>query len=132
MLPLLTSNTDATHPSQLSAFKSPDVATVESILAESKAEKGAINKKKKKDADPVLLQINTRADAIDKCKRRNKMVQAIIGAKEGLADALRQKVGERIVDTIIKTADGSFQFSKYEILKLNMVRWACPASHPHL
>ena len=107
MLPLLTLSTNAMNPSTLSGIRSTDVATVESVLAESKAEADAINKKKIRDTDDVLPQIATRADAIDEANRRNENIQAIIGAKEGLAEALSVKVGARIINAIVKSADGS-------------------------
>ena len=103
---LLRSSTDPTTPSMLSAIKTTDVATIESILAESKAEADAKNAAKGAgDADFAPL-IATLADARDEVDRRNEMFQSVIGAKEGLAEALALKVGDRIVDAVTKTTDG--------------------------
>ena len=101
---LLTSSTDATNPSELSAILSTQVATVDTVLAKSKAEADAKNQGKKPEehVDPLITDHGA---AVDECARLNAMMQSVVGAKEGLAEGLLLKVGERIIGPITKTAD---------------------------
>ena len=99
---LLRSSTNATNPSMLFAIKTTDVVTIESIIDESKAEADAKNAAKGASEADVAPLITTLVDARDEVNRRNEMFQSVIGAKEGLAEALALKVGNRIVDAVTK------------------------------
>ena len=48
--------------------------------------------------------ITTRADAQDEADRRNYAIQAAIGAKQGAADAITNKVGTDITDSVLRYA----------------------------
>jgi hypothetical protein len=54
----------------------------------------------------VSPSITTRSDA-QEADRINLLNQAVIGAKDGAAEAITNKVGSDITDTMLKTADGS-------------------------
>ncbi len=90
---LLRSANDPTNPSRISAIKSTNVATADSILDESTKEAAAANDGKKTGEPPVLPKISSRADANDEADRFNEQVQAIIGTKETIAKALTAKFG---------------------------------------
>ena len=104
MARLLVSSTDATNPSRLSAIKSTDVATVNSILAQSAAAAKAKSASSGKEVPPLIA---TRPDATDAADRANLTTQAVIGAKEGVAEALVEMLGRRITDAVLRTADGT-------------------------
>ena len=107
MARLLVSSKDAKHPSKLSAIKSTDSATANTILAQSRAEADAKAKQAKKDPSSVTPLINTRPDANEAADRANLTTQAVIGAKEGVAEALVAMLGRRITDAVLRTDDGS-------------------------
>ena len=67
---------------------------------------GSKNAAKGADDAAFAPLITNLADARDEVDRRNEMFQSVIGAKEGLAEALALKVGDRIVDAVTKTTDG--------------------------
>ena len=100
---LLTSSKDATNPSAVAAITSVDVATVDTVLAESIATAKAATTEDK-IVQPVII---TQADANEAADRLNQMRQAVIGAKEGATDAIVKKVGTAITDNVLRTSDGT-------------------------
>ena len=49
----------------------------------------------------------------------NQLTQAIIGAKEGATTAIREKVGDAIANTVLRTADGVDKgIDEYELHEL--------------
>ena len=68
----------------------------------------------KKEADDELAQkgitvspkITLRSDAQEEADRRNIINQALIGAKEGVVEALTTFVGPNITDAVLQQANG--------------------------
>jgi hypothetical protein len=69
----------------------------------------------------VHRKITSRADAQEEAERLNTNNQALIGAKEGVVEALTTFVGTDITDTILRRADGDFKgldkYTLHELLK---------------
>jgi hypothetical protein len=69
----------------------------------------------------VHPKITSRADAQEEAKRLNTNNQALIGAKEGVVEALTMFVGTDITETILRQADGDFkgmdEYTLHELLK---------------
>ncbi len=86
-----------TPGSKLEKIKTTSHATLQSILAQSKAEA---------EADPANREntptITEAADAQDKADRYNTYVQAALGAKQGVADAIAAQVGESIINPVLR------------------------------
>lgn len=119
MRDLARSSTADPNPSKLSALKTTDVATADTILATSKIEAEAINASKDAKAAAVAPKITTRADANDEAERFNEMVQAVMGAKEGIAEAFTEMLGRRITDPILRTDDGTHKsLDEWEVHEL--------------
>jgi len=121
---LLRSSTDTANPSKISAIKSTDVATIATIIRDSSADAKAAKAASGID-EPDEPTIVTRADAMDAADRANQMTQAVIGAKEGTAAAITAKVGERVTDAVLRTADGMDyksidEFELYELVTAAM------------
>ena len=121
---LLRSSTDAANPSKISAIKSTDVATIASIIRDASAAAKASKTASGSD-EPDEPTIVTRADAMDAADRANQMTQAVIGAKEGTAAAITAKVGARVTDAVLRTADGMDyksidEFELYELVTAAM------------
>ena len=89
--------------SAISAIKSTDIATINSIIKKSNA-----RTKQKSTVDYVVPPtIATRQGAQNEADRANQAAQAIVGSKEGFTEAITAKAGSAITDPIINTADGS-------------------------
>ena len=107
MAALLRASDDATNPSELAAIKSTDVETVESVLAKSKADADRKNKAKKKDDPEVEPIVKSFSEAVDAADRANEHIQAVVGAKEGAAEAIVQLLGRQATDAILRTPEGA-------------------------
>ncbi len=120
MSALLRSSTDPTNPSALSKIKSTDAANISTVLEASIAEAKAKQAASKDPTAHVEADITTRADAVDAADRQNQLNQAVIGAKEGWTEAIVTKVGKRVTDTVLRTADGTDYKSvdEYELCEL--------------
>ena len=81
------------------AIRSMDNVTVETVLAESKAATLSIS-------PATLPTITTRQDAQEAADRQNIRNQAVIGAKEGTAAAITEKVGSDVTDLTLRSSDG--------------------------
>ena len=92
-----------TKTSDLAKITTTSVATIQSVLNEAAAKARAASTL----THTVSPSITTRSDAQEEADRINLLNQAVIGAKEGAAEAITNKVGSDITDTILKTADGS-------------------------
>eukprot|EP00956_Cyclotella_meneghiniana_P040226 scaffold189832_cov70-Cyclotella_meneghiniana.AAC.1 len=89
------------------------------VLKQSAKEAAALAKQTGVDEK---AQIDTRADAQDEADRRNYAIQAAIGAKEGAAEAITNKVGSDITDSVLRNADGNDnksvdEYTLYEVLQ---------------
>ena len=66
------------------------------------------------------LLIITRTDAMDGNDRKNQLIQAVIGAKEGATATITRKVGARVTNAILHTADDTDfkSINEYELHEL--------------
>ena len=91
-------------------------ATAADVLRTSKKE--ADNKLAQKGVT-VTPKITLRSDVPDKADRRNIINQALIGAKEGVVEALTTFVGTDITDMVIRRANGNYKgLDKYTLQEL--------------
>jgi len=88
---------------EIASIKATSVATAKSVLDDAKAVAAAAST----SSSIVPPAIDSRADAQDEADRINLINQAVIGAKEGAAEAITAKVGSDVTDAVLKTADGS-------------------------
>jgi len=92
---------------------------------------GSVLKSAKKQADElstttgktVLPTFNTQTEAQEEADRLNVINQSVIGAKEGVVEAVLKLVGSDITDAILRTPDGSDHksindFTLYEVMKV--------------
>ena len=103
----------------LTKLKSTDMYDAASVLKQSARDAAALARQSGIDEKP---QITTRADAQDEADRRNYAIQAAIGAKEGAAEAITNKVGSDITDSVLRNADGNDnksvdEYTLYEVLQ---------------
>ena len=73
----------------------------------------------------ILPSITSRAEAQEEADQLNVINQLVIGAKEGVVEAITKLVGSNVIDTILRTADGSNHksinnFALFEVMKLAM------------
>ncbi len=91
---------------------------------------GSVLKSAKKCADElstttgktILPTFTTQTEAQEEANRLNVINQSIIGAKEGVVEAVSKLVGSDITDAILQTADGSDfksfnDYTLYEVMK---------------
>lgn len=88
---------------EIASIKATSVATAKSVLDDAKAIAAAAST----GSSIVPPAIDSRADAQDEADRINLINQAVIGAKEGAAEAITAKVGSDVTDAVLKNADGS-------------------------
>jgi len=74
----------------------------------------------------VLPTFTTRMEAQEEADRLNVINQSVIGAKEGIVEAVSKLVGSDITDAILRTPDGSNHksidgFTLYEVMKVAIV-----------
>ncbi len=75
----------------------------------------------------ILPTFTTRTEAQEEADRLNFINQSIIGAKEGVVEAVSKLVGSNITDAILRTADGrDFKsiddYTLYEVMKVAIDR----------
>ena len=92
---------DATNA--LNSIKSTDLVDANTILKEAKKEAAILSKQTGLTEKPAF---ETRSDAQEEADRRNFAYQAAIGAKEGAAEAITEKVGSDITDSVLRNTDG--------------------------
>ena len=67
----------------------------------------------------VTPKITLRSDAQDEVNRRNIINQALIGAKEGVMEALTTFLGTDITNMVLRQADGNYKsLDKYTLQEL--------------
>jgi hypothetical protein len=91
-------------PNTLNKIKSTDMADAATILKGAKEEAAKLSKA---SGIPEKATFETRGEAQDEANRLNCAYQAAIGAKEGAAEAITQKVGSDITDSVLKNTDGN-------------------------
>jgi hypothetical protein len=84
----------------IATIKATAVAMAKSILNDAQAVAAAASTGR----TIVPHTIDSRADTQDEANRLNLINQAVIGAKEGAAEAITAKVGSDVTDAVLKTA----------------------------
>jgi hypothetical protein len=93
--------------------KSNDAVTPEAVLKEAKE---AAEKKTMATGITATPAFIHRLEAQKEADRRNLVAQAMIGAKEGVVEALTALVGTNITDSVLRTSDGDFKsMDKYTL-----------------
>jgi hypothetical protein len=86
--------------------KSNKAVTPEAVLKEAKE---ATAKESKATGTTVTPAFILCSEAQEEADRRNVAAQAMIGAKEGIVEALTSLVGTNITDSMLHTSDGDFK-----------------------
>ena len=88
----------------------------------SSASKKAVDTKKKRTGkdDNDKPNIDTMLDAREEADRQNIARLAAIGAKEGVIDAIKEKFGSAITDSVLETSNGT------EAKTVDQVKLLCP------
>ncbi len=96
--------------------KSNKAVTPEAVL--KKAKKAAA-KESKSTGTTVTPAFTLRSEAQEEVDRCNVAAQAMIGAKEGIVEALTALVGTNITNSVLRTSDGDFKsVDKYIVHKV--------------
>ena len=95
---------DATD-NALTLRKNTDAHSIESVLQAARDVATAAGNQTNGSPTPPL--IITREDAEVEAARENLLTQAIMGAKEGITEAITALVGSDITDAILRSADGT-------------------------
>lgn len=91
-------------PNTINSIKSTDLAEASTILKKAIADAAKLSKQTDMTKK---LTFETRADAQDEANRHNYAYQATIGANEGAAEAITNKVGSDITDSVLCNTDGN-------------------------
>jgi hypothetical protein len=93
--------------------KSNEAVTPEAVLTEAKE---AATKELKVTGTTVTPAFTLCSEAQEEADRRNVATQAMIGAKEGIVEALTALVGTNITNSALRTSDGDFKsVDKYTV-----------------
>ncbi len=86
-----------------------NVKLINAITANSvlKAAKARANAASKASSTTITPTITSRSEAQEEADRWNVINQSVIGAMEGLVEAVTKLVGSDITDAVLRTADGS-------------------------
>ena len=106
MMKLLKSSTGS-PPIAISAIDSNDVATIATVLATVTREAAVANAALGPGAAHIAPTITTRTESQDKANRLNLNFQAVIGAKEGAATAITEKVVSDVTNIVLRTVNGN-------------------------
>jgi hypothetical protein len=104
----------------LTQVQSTDAITAGSVLKSAKKQADELSTTTGKT---VLPTFNTQTEAQEEADRLNVINQSVIGAKEGVVEAVLKLVGSDITDAILRTPDGSDHksiddFTLYEVMKV--------------
>jgi hypothetical protein len=88
----------------LTNVKSTNAIMANSILKAAKARADAASKA---SSTTITPNITSRLEAQEEADRLNVINQSVIGAKEGVVEAVMKLVGSNITDAVLQTADGS-------------------------
>jgi hypothetical protein len=104
----------------LTQVQSTDAITAGSVLKSAKKRADELSTTTGKT---ILPTFTTRTEAQEEADRLNVINQSVIGAKEGVVEAVSKLVGSDITDAILRTADGSDfksidDFTLYEEMKV--------------
>ncbi len=96
--------------------KSNEAMTLEAVLKEARE---AATKESKATRTTVTPAFSLRSEAQEEADRCNIAAQAMIGAKEGVVEALTALVGTNITDSMLRSSDGNFKsVDKYTVHKV--------------
>ena len=99
--------------------KSNEAITPEAVLKEARE---AVDKETKATGTTAAPSFIHRSDAQKEADRRNLAAQAMIGATEGVVEALTALVRTNITDSVLHTSDGNFKSKdKYTVHKVMQV-----------
>ena len=106
MMKLLNSSTGV-PPSAILAIKSNNVATIANVLATATREAAAATAALGPGAARTVPAIATCTESQDEANRLNLNCQAVIGAKEGAATAITDRVGRDITNIVLSKVNGN-------------------------
>ena len=95
--------TSSDPSNKLLALKSNRAIKWQEVIKASKAAAAAKKAKSGKDEVPDIDNIS---DARDEADRQNITRLSAIGCKEGAIDAIKEKIGSAITDSVLETSDG--------------------------
>jgi hypothetical protein len=115
-------------PNDLNSIKSTNMVDASTILKKAKTEAARLSKQTGLTEKPTF---ETRGDAQEEADRRNFAYQAAIGAKEGAAEAITEKVGSDITNAVLRNTDGNDfkgvdEWSLYNVLTATKQGAICP------
>jgi hypothetical protein len=104
----------------LMLVKSTDAMTAGSVI---KGAKKRADKLTAMTSKTILLSIIAQTEAQEEAKWLNAINQLVIGAKEGVVEAITKLVGSNVTDAILRTANDSNhksinEFTLYEVMKV--------------
>ncbi len=104
----------------LTLVKSTDAITASYIVKEGK---NRVDKLTASTGKTILPLITSRAEAQEEADQLNVINQLVIGAKEGVVEAITKLVGSNVTNAIFRMADGSDHksidnFTLFEVMKL--------------
>ncbi|KAL7534171.1 hypothetical protein ACHAWF_006436, partial [Thalassiosira exigua] len=102
---LLRSSSDAINPSRLAGIKTTDTAIPSEIIDKQfEEDKDALKAAGKDVAAATKMSY---PDATEAADRSNSGNQVVIGAKEGIVDGFKAKLGESVTDSVLLNAEGT-------------------------
>lgn len=115
-------------PNSLTKLRSTDIYDASTVLKQADRDAKALSKETGVDEK---AQITMRADAQDEADRRNYAIQAAIGAKEGAAEAITNKVGSDVTYSVLRNADGNDnksvdEYDLYKVIQAAIQGAICP------
>jgi hypothetical protein len=104
----------------LTLVKSVDAITASYVI---KTAKNSAEKLTASTSKTILPSITSRAEAQEEANQLNVINQLVIGAKEGVIEAITKLVGSNVTNAILQTANGSNHksidnFTLFEVMKL--------------
>jgi hypothetical protein len=89
----------------------------------SNRQRNALTNSRQRPTKTILPTFNTQTEAQEEADRLNVINQSVIGAKEGVVEAVSKLVGSDITDAFLRTADGSDfksidDFTLYKVMKV--------------
>jgi hypothetical protein len=108
----------------LTGIRSTNAITAGSVLKSAKQRAEDLSSMTGKT---VLPTFTTQTEAQEEADRLNVINQSVIGAKEGIVEAVSKLVGRDITDAILRTADGSDfksieDYTLYKVMKVAIDR----------
>ena len=91
-------------PNPVNGVKATVAITADMVMAAAKKQFAA---DKLLPDPPAKQDFAVKSEAQDEANRLNDINQAVIGAKEGTAEALKRHVGSDVLDAVLRTADGN-------------------------